>query len=121
MITSASALTLPTPTQEPGLRAQASGLKQQALKPGPGLKPQANKLTSVQATSRKLADRGAWIKFRGPLTGSLDTDVGIRWVLDMEGYLVWRKCNRITFSYFQLHCEKSPVFSISNKVWETKS
>jgi hypothetical protein len=43
---------------------KGSGRKQQAFKLGPGFKPQASKLTSTQATSRKLPDRGAWIKFR---------------------------------------------------------
>ena len=99
---------------------KGSGVKQQALKPGPGFKLQALKLTSAQATVRKLAHRGAWIKFRESGIVDRDTDEGVRWVLDMEGYLVWRKCNRITFSYFQLNCKKSPVFSVSNKVWETK-
>ena len=87
--------------QETGAQARkGSGLKQQALKRGPGFKLQAYKLTSAQATVRKLAHRGAWIKFRESGIVDRDTDEGVGWMLDMEGYLMWRKCDRITFRYF---------------------
>ena len=81
-------------------QAEGSGLKQQAFKRGPGFKLQAFKLTSAQAAVRKLPDRGAWIKFRESRIVGLDKDECIGWMLDMERYLVWRKCHSITFSYF---------------------
>jgi len=72
-------------------QAEGSGLKQQAFKLGPGFKLQAFKLTSAQAASRKLPDRGAWIKFRASGVAGLDKDECIRGMLDMKRYLVWRK------------------------------
>ena len=60
--------------QETGAQAKGSGFKQQAFKLGPGFKLQALKLTSAQATVRKLAYRGAWIKFRESGIVDRDTD-----------------------------------------------
>ena len=54
----------------------------------------------LEAASNKVRDRGAWIKYRAALRVGRDQDERMFRMLDMEGYLVWRKCHFITFCYF---------------------
>jgi len=100
-------------SQAASRKHQASSGKHQALQLIPSFKPQAASFKR-QAASDKVRHRGAWIKYRAALLVGLDQDVRVCRMLDMEGYLMRREGYLFTFCYFQFHCKKATLFSVSN-------